>query len=66
MSLAPVAAALAGLLGCDVALFLPLGRKLRLAVAAMQDGDVLMLENLRFHAGEEAGDADLLPDWPTG
>ena len=26
-------------------------------VAAMKPGDVLMLENLRFHAGEEAGEA---------
>jgi len=26
-------------------------------VAAMKSGDVLMLENLRFHAGEEAGEA---------
>ena len=59
MSLAPVAAALAGLLGCDVD-FVPasVGPQADAAVAAMQDGDVLMLENLRFHAGEEAGDAD--------
>jgi phosphoglycerate kinase len=28
------------------------------AVAAMQDGDVLLLENLRFHAGEEKDDPD--------
>lgn len=26
------------------------------AVAAMQDGDILLLENTRFHAGEEAND----------
>ena len=28
------------------------------AVAAMKDGDVLLLENLRFHAGEEKDDPD--------
>ncbi len=45
-----------------------LGRKVAMApdcvgpgvenmVAEMKSGDILMLENLRFHAGEEAGDA---------
>ncbi|UMY17578.1 phosphoglycerate kinase [Methylobacterium organophilum] len=28
------------------------------AVAALQDGDVLLLENTRYHAGEEKNDAD--------
>jgi phosphoglycerate kinase len=28
------------------------------AIAAMEDGDVLLLENTRFHAGEEANDPD--------
>ena len=28
------------------------------AVAALKDGDVLLLENTRFHAGEEENDAD--------
>ena len=40
-----------------------IGPQAEQAVAAMQEGDVLMLENLRFHEGEEAGDADLPPDW---
>jgi phosphoglycerate kinase len=29
------------------------------AVAALKDGDVLLLENTRFHAGEEKNDADM-------
>ena len=29
------------------------------AVAALQDGDVLLLENTRFHAGEEKNDPDM-------
>lgn len=30
------------------------------AITAMQDGDLLLLENLRFHAGEEANDPDFV------
>jgi phosphoglycerate kinase len=33
-----------------------IGPKARAAVAAMAPGDVLLLENVRFHAGEEAND----------
>ncbi len=57
MSLRPVVAALAKLLGAPVA-FAPdcVGEPASSAVAAMRDGDVLLLENLRFHAGEEADD----------
>jgi 3-phosphoglycerate kinase len=53
-SLAPVAAALAGVLGKPVA-FCPesIGPRAAAAVAAMKDGDVLCLENTRFHKGEE-------------
>lgn len=57
MSVAPVAAALAGLLGCDVPVEADIsGRGARAAVDRLQDGDVVMMENLRFHAGEEAND----------
>lgn len=57
-TLAPVAEALEKILKRDVR-FIPdcIGDVAEQAVAAMQDGDVIVLENLRFHAGEEAGDA---------
>lgn len=57
-SLAPVAARLAELLGKPVAF--PSNdctdAAAASAVAAMRDGDVLLLENLRFHKGEKKGD----------
>jgi phosphoglycerate kinase len=57
-SLAPVAAALAGLLGQPVAFADDcIGETAANAVAAMTDGDVLCLENTRFHPGEEKNDA---------
>lgn len=59
MSVAPVAGRLAALLGRPVPVVSDItGQQAADAVAAMQDGDVLMLENLRFHAGEEANDGD--------
>src|SRR5690348_11842893 len=36
-----------------------IGPKAQAAVAALKDGDVLLLENTRFHKGEEANDADM-------
>ncbi|MEN9855868.1 MAG: phosphoglycerate kinase [Pseudomonadota bacterium] len=58
MSLAPVLPALTDLIGTQVQ-FAPdcVGPEAEKAVAALQDGDVLLLENTRFHAGEEANDA---------
>jgi phosphoglycerate kinase len=54
MSLAPVAQALAGLLGADVKFASDcVGAPAQSAVAALGNGDVLLLENLRFHAAEE-------------
>ena len=35
-----------------------IGTSAETAVAALKDGEVLLLENLRFHAGEEKDDAD--------
>lgn len=56
-TLAPVAARLGELLGAPVPL-LPdcVGPEVEAAVAAMRPGDVVLLENLRFHAEEEAND----------
>jgi phosphoglycerate kinase len=59
LSLAPVAKALGVLLGCTVAFATDcIGDTATQAVAAMKNGDVLLLENLRFHAGEEANDPE--------
>src|SRR5256885_4996282 len=57
MSLAPVAKALSGLLGAEVKFADDcVGAPATAAVAAMKPGDVLLLENLRFHAEEEDND----------
>ena len=57
MSLAPMAQALGEALGRPVAFAADcIGAEAQAAVAAMADGDVLVLENTRFHAGEEAND----------
>lgn len=57
-SLAPVAAHLSKLLGKTVVLGPQevIGEKLDAAVAALKPGDVLLLENVRFHAGETMPD----------
>ncbi|MBE0643743.1 MAG: phosphoglycerate kinase [Bacteroidetes bacterium] len=56
-SLRPVAARLSELLGRPVG-FAPdcIGGEVEAMAAALQPGDVLLLENLRFHAEEEAND----------
>jgi phosphoglycerate kinase len=60
MSLRPIAEALAQVLGKPVAFAEDcVGETAGAAVEAMQDGDVLVLENTRFHAGEEANHAGL-------
>ncbi len=57
MSLKPVVAPLEKLLGAPVTFASDcVGEPAEKAEAAMKDGDVLLLENLRFHAGEEADD----------
>ena len=59
MSLAPLAAPLAALIGAPVAFAGDcVGPDAKAAVDAMRDGDVLLLENTRFHAGEEKNDPD--------
>jgi phosphoglycerate kinase len=58
-SLAPVAQRLSELLGKPVAFARDtVGESAREAVAALEDGDVAVLENLRFHSGETAKDDD--------
>ncbi len=58
MSLRPVAAAVQAALGDASVAFAEecIGAAAETAVAALGTGDVLLLENVRFHAGEEAND----------
>jgi phosphoglycerate kinase len=57
MSLAPIATALADLIGGPVSFAADcVGPGADAAVAALKPGDILLLENLRFHPGEEAND----------
>jgi phosphoglycerate kinase len=57
MSLKPVVRPLAALLGKDVAFAEDcVGPLAKAAIAAMAPGDVLLLENVRYHAGEEKND----------
>ncbi|MEX0766599.1 MAG: phosphoglycerate kinase [bacterium] len=57
LRLDPVAKRLGELLGAEVRKLQDcIGPEVEAAVAAMKDGDVVLLENLRFHKGEEAND----------
>ena len=57
MSLRPMAEALAATLGRPVAFVAEcVGAEAEAAVAKLADGEVLLCENTRFHAGEEAND----------
>lgn len=57
LRMAPVAKALGERLGMEVRTARDcVGPQAQAAVAALEDGDVLVLENLRFHKEEEAGD----------
>jgi phosphoglycerate kinase len=59
LSLRPVAEKLADLLGRPVAFVDDcIGEKVAKTAGALKEGDVLLLENLRFYAEEEANDAD--------
>lgn len=66
-SLAPCAARLGELLGTSVEL-LPdcVGVDVRTRVSRLAPGEVVMLENTRFHAGEEANDADFAASLADG
>jgi phosphoglycerate kinase len=60
MSLKPMAEALATTLGRPVAFADDcVGPDAEAAAAALQDGEILLLENTRFHAGEEKNDPAL-------
>lgn len=57
LSLKPVAAAMAEVLGCKVAFAGDcIGDEAATAIAALSNGDILCLENTRFHKGEEKND----------
>jgi phosphoglycerate kinase len=59
MSLAPAAKRLSALLGKEVPFVSDcVGEEVEKAVAAMRPGDVILLENVRFHAGEEKNDEE--------
>ncbi|HEB90462.1 MAG TPA: phosphoglycerate kinase [Deltaproteobacteria bacterium] len=59
LSLEPVATALAGRLDCPVHFVGDcIGDEVEAAAARLADGGILLLENLRFHAGETANDPD--------
>lgn len=64
LRLTPVAARLGELLGKDVKkadeAFGPVAQEM---VAAMNEGEVLVLENVRFYAGEEKNDAELAKEF---
>ncbi len=56
----PVADHLRGLIGGNVTkVDQVVGPEVEAAVAAMQPGDIVLLENTRFHAGEEKNDPEL-------
>ncbi len=58
MSLAPVAMLLAKLLGIPVTMAPDcIGARVETLIAAMAEGDIILLENLRFHLEEEKNDA---------
>jgi len=58
-SLAPVAKRLSELLGMPVTFAVDcIGPEVEKQAAALRDGEVLLLENLRFHAEEEKNDPD--------
>lgn len=57
MTLKPVADAMASALGVNVAFATDtIGESAKATIAAMKDGDVAMLENVRFHAEETEND----------
>jgi len=66
-SLAPVAEHLSGLLGAKVS-FAPdcVGEEAQRTIRGALPGDVILLENLRFHPGEEANDPEFSRELAAG
>jgi len=61
LSLRPVAPRLAELLGSGVSFCTEcIGPQARAALGELGDGEILLLENLRFHPGEEKNDPDFV------
>ncbi|WP_421927016.1 phosphoglycerate kinase [Neoaquamicrobium sediminum] len=61
MSLEPIAVATEAVIGRKVAFAADcIGERAANAVAALADGDILLLENTRFHKGEEKNDPDFV------
>ncbi len=59
-SLAPIVSTVEDHIGCQVKFVSDtIGEDAQAAVAELQPGEVLLLENTRFYAGEEKGDKDL-------
>ena len=59
-TLQPVVTTLEDHIGCQVAFVADtIGEEAKAAVAELEAGHVLLLENTRFYSGEEKGDADL-------
>lgn len=66
LSLAPVARELSTRLGIDVALAHDcIGPVAMTAVSSLAHGDIVLLENVRFHAGEETNDATFARELAT-
>lgn len=56
-SLAPIASKLSELLGCNIAFASDvIGEDAKAKAAALRDGDIMLIENVRFHKEEEKND----------
>ncbi len=64
-SLKPVAKRLSELIEQEVQFVEDcIGDKVLARANELKKGEILLLENLRFYAGEQDNDADLLANWP--
>ena len=65
--MAPVAKALQELVPGKKVSFCPVtrGEELQKAVAALEDGDILLVQNTRYEKGEEKNDPELAKEWAS-